>query len=121
MVLIAPVFAFKTRHPAALQARMTLVNAGGLLERTFTAGRYAMQLSAEAYNGWRFADEALPADLIKRWARARPSIDEQFAFPAQSWLCWHVPSPSTSLILTLNLTSRRSAHSALPTVGTNSC
>ena len=47
---------------------MTLVNAGGLLERTFTAGRYAMQLCAEAYRSWRFADEALPADLMKRCA-----------------------------------------------------
>ena len=42
------------------------MNAGGLLERTFTAGKYAMQLCAEAYRGWRFADEALPADLIRR-------------------------------------------------------
>ncbi len=56
-----------TCHTAARQARTTLVNAGGLLERTFTAGRYAMQLCAVYYKSWRFKDEALPADLIKRY------------------------------------------------------
>ena len=45
---------------------MTLVSAGGLLERTFTAGRFAMQLCAEAYSSWRFTNEALPINLIKR-------------------------------------------------------
>ena len=57
-----------------MQARSTLINARGLLESTFTAGPFAMPICAEAYKGWRFRDEALPADLINRSATSPCSI-----------------------------------------------
>ncbi|CAH1441948.1 unnamed protein product [Lactuca virosa] len=48
-------------------ARKSLINAGGVIESTFSPGRYSMQISSDAYNLlWRFDHEALPADLISR-------------------------------------------------------
>ncbi|MCL7032134.1 hypothetical protein MKW94_010735 [Papaver nudicaule] len=47
-------------------ARQNLVNAGGVIESTFTPGPYCMAISAEAYKTWRFDLEGLPADLIRR-------------------------------------------------------
>ncbi|KAK7277039.1 hypothetical protein RIF29_18188 [Crotalaria pallida] len=48
-------------------ARQRLINAGGIIESSFTPGRYCMEISSAAYkNFWRFDMEALPADLIRR-------------------------------------------------------
>ncbi|KAJ0671342.1 putative linoleate 13S-lipoxygenase [Helianthus annuus] len=48
-------------------ARLLLVNAMGIIESTFSPGRYCMQISSDAYDQqWRFDHEALPADLISR-------------------------------------------------------
>ncbi|KAJ4834858.1 hypothetical protein Tsubulata_012964 [Turnera subulata] len=48
-------------------ARKSLINAGGIIESTFGAGKYSMELSSYAYDKlWRFDQEALPADLVAR-------------------------------------------------------
>ncbi|KAI3791333.1 hypothetical protein L2E82_05097 [Cichorium intybus] len=48
-------------------ARLALINAGGIIESTFSPGKYSMQICADAYDQlWRFDHEALPADLISR-------------------------------------------------------
>ncbi|KAJ4834856.1 Lipoxygenase 2, chloroplastic [Turnera subulata] len=48
-------------------ARQSLINAGGIIESTFGAGKYSIELSSYAYDKlWRFDHEALPADLIAR-------------------------------------------------------
>ncbi|KAI5071291.1 hypothetical protein GOP47_0013542 [Adiantum capillus-veneris] len=54
-------------------ARKILVNAytgqfliGGIIERAFSPGRYSMELSSVAYKSWRFNEQGLPADLLKR-------------------------------------------------------
>lgn len=54
-----------TMHINSL-ARSILLNAGGVLERTMFLGKYAMELSSAIYKSWRFRDQALPADLLKR-------------------------------------------------------
>ena len=48
-------------------ARGALVNAGGIIERTFSPGRYAMEIGAKVYKAtWRFNTQALPNDLLAR-------------------------------------------------------
>ncbi|KAJ9555431.1 hypothetical protein OSB04_010045 [Centaurea solstitialis] len=48
-------------------ARQFLINAGGIIESTFSPGKYSMKLSSDIYaEQWRFDREGLPADLISR-------------------------------------------------------
>lgn len=48
-------------------AREELINADGIIESTFSPGKYCMEISSAAYrDSWRFDTEGLPADLIKR-------------------------------------------------------
>ncbi|XP_023742120.2 lipoxygenase 2, chloroplastic [Lactuca sativa] len=48
-------------------ARLALINAGGIIESSFSLAKYSMQLSSDAYaQQWRFDHEALPDDLISR-------------------------------------------------------
>ncbi|CAH1452677.1 unnamed protein product [Lactuca virosa] len=48
-------------------ARLALINAGGIIESTFSPGKYSMQICSDAYDQqWRFDHESLPADLISR-------------------------------------------------------
>lgn len=47
-------------------ARQSLINADGVIEASFTPGRYSMEMSAAAYKKWRFDLEGLPADLVRR-------------------------------------------------------
>lgn len=64
-LLLFPHFRYTMNINAA--ARGNLINAGGIIERTFAPGGYAMRLSATVYkNAWRFEDQALPQDLRKR-------------------------------------------------------
>ncbi|PIA51416.1 hypothetical protein AQUCO_01100325v1 [Aquilegia coerulea] len=50
-----------------VRARLNLINAGGIIEKCFSPGKYSMELSSAAYDQiWRFDMEALPADLIRR-------------------------------------------------------
>jgi lipoxygenase len=47
-------------------ARKVLINGGGIVEQSFTPGRYCMALSASAYGSWRFDEQGVPHDLQKR-------------------------------------------------------
>ncbi|KAJ8423313.1 hypothetical protein Cgig2_008842 [Carnegiea gigantea] len=48
-------------------ARGLLINANGIIESTFSPGKYSIELSSVMYDKqWRFDHEALPADLISR-------------------------------------------------------
>ncbi|GLJ23657.1 hypothetical protein SUGI_0448000 [Cryptomeria japonica] len=47
-------------------ARQNLINAEGVIEQCFSPGRFVMEISAKAYVGWRFNEQGLPADLLKR-------------------------------------------------------
>ncbi|KAL6520789.1 hypothetical protein OROHE_016970 [Orobanche hederae] len=48
-------------------ARWSLISVDGVIESCITPGRYYMEMSAAAYkSGWRFDQESLLADLIRR-------------------------------------------------------
>lgn len=54
-----------TMHINSL-ARSVLLNSGGILEMTMFPGKYALELSSKIYENWRFNEQGLPADLLKR-------------------------------------------------------
>ncbi|KAG4189169.1 hypothetical protein ERO13_A08G210200v2 [Gossypium hirsutum] len=47
-------------------ARELLINANGIIERTFCPGKYSLEMSSVIYKSWNFMDQALPNDLKKR-------------------------------------------------------
>ena len=48
-------------------ARKVLISAGGIIESSFSLGKYAIEFSSDAYKKqWKFNLQALPADLISR-------------------------------------------------------
>lgn len=55
-----------TMHINAL-ARSILINSGGILEKILLSGDISMELSSEVYKEWRFDQQGLPDDLIKRY------------------------------------------------------
>lgn len=57
-------------------ARQALINAGGIIEQCFTSSKYSMEISAKAYMDWRFNEQGLPADLLKRGMAVRDPTDE---------------------------------------------
>lgn len=54
-----------TIHINAL-ARCLIVNSDGILEKTLFSGEISMEISSELYREWRFDEQGLPADLLKR-------------------------------------------------------
>ncbi|KAF7081959.1 hypothetical protein CFC21_085850 [Triticum aestivum] len=68
--LLHPSFRFTMEINA--QARKLLINADGIIESTFSPGKYSMEISSAAYaEQWRFDKEALPEDLIRRGMAVR--------------------------------------------------
>ncbi|KAA0041368.1 hypothetical protein IC582_009820 [Cucumis melo] len=63
--LLHPHFRFNMRINA--NAREILINAGGIIESTFSARGYCMEFSSLVYKKeWQFDTQALPEDLIRR-------------------------------------------------------
>ncbi|KAL8138588.1 hypothetical protein V2J09_004589 [Rumex salicifolius] len=77
-------------------ARQALINADGVIEASFTPGRYSMEMSAAAYKNWRFDLEGLPADLVRRGMAepdpTQPSgvklVLEDYPYAADGLLIW---------------------------------
>ena len=55
-----------TLHVNAL-ARTVIINSGGILEKTLFSAELSMEFSAQLYREWRFDEQALPIDLLKRF------------------------------------------------------
>ncbi|KAL5552464.1 hypothetical protein UlMin_039865 [Ulmus minor] len=78
-------------------ARQSLINGGGIIEASFSPGKYALELSSAAYkSSWQFDMEALPADLLRRgMAVEDPSspcgvklVIEDYPYAADGLLIW---------------------------------
>ncbi|KAL2941043.1 Linoleate 13S-lipoxygenase 2-1 chloroplastic [Bienertia sinuspersici] len=63
--LMKPYFRFTMMINAL--AREALINANGIIESSFSTGKYSMEFSSAVYEQeWRFDQQGLPADLISR-------------------------------------------------------
>ncbi|KAK8501769.1 hypothetical protein V6N12_072906 [Hibiscus sabdariffa] len=71
-----------TLHVNAL-ARAFFLNAGGILETALFTGEYSMRLSSHLYKQWRFDEQALPADLLKRGMATPKEVEEIKVMPAE--------------------------------------
>ncbi|KAL8111659.1 hypothetical protein AgCh_019396 [Apium graveolens] len=77
-------------------ARQSLINGGGIIEASFSPGKYAMELSSAGYSKWQFDMEALPADLIRRGMAVEDSsnpngiklVIEDYPYAADGLLIW---------------------------------
>lgn len=64
--LLHPHFRFTLRINS--NAREMLINAGGIIEGTFAAATYSMEISSAVYKKeWQFDSQTLPQDLIHRF------------------------------------------------------
>jgi lipoxygenase len=78
-------------------ARQKLINADGVIESCFTPGRYCMDISAAAYKHWRFDQEGLPTDLIRRGMAVQDPkaphglrlVVEDYPYANDGLLIWH--------------------------------
>jgi hypothetical protein len=58
---------FKNTMDINSAARQSLISAGGIIESSFTPGKYCLELGAVVYKlDWRFDEQGLPTDLVKR-------------------------------------------------------
>ena len=62
-----------TMHINAL-SRSVLIKSGGILEKILSTGEISMELSSALYKDWRFDEQGLPADLLKRYRNYSPSL-----------------------------------------------
>lgn len=58
---------FKDTLQVNALARSMLLNAGGIFEKMLFTGDISIELSSFLYKSWRFDEQSLPADLIKRY------------------------------------------------------
>ncbi|CAK8560106.1 unnamed protein product [Lathyrus sativus] len=63
-----------TMHINAL-TRHILINSGGILEKILFPGETCMQITCDLYKEWKFIEQGLPADLLKR-GMAVEDLDE---------------------------------------------
>ena len=89
--LLHPHFRY-TMHINAL-ARESLINADGIIETSFSPGKYSVELSSVAYDQqWRFDKEALPADLINRYDLKSIIMDDVNQSPIYTY--WNYVKPN---------------------------
>ncbi|KAG2371195.1 Seed linoleate 9S-lipoxygenase-2 [Vigna angularis] len=54
-------------------ARQSLINADGIIEKSFLPSKYSVEMSSAVYKNWVFTDQALPAELVKRGVAVKDS------------------------------------------------
>ncbi|XP_078148563.1 putative linoleate 9S-lipoxygenase 4 [Carex rostrata] len=57
---------FKDTMNINAMARQHLVNADGIIEMTMFPGKYSLKWSSDVYKTWKFPEQGLPQDLLKR-------------------------------------------------------
>ncbi|KAJ8561474.1 hypothetical protein K7X08_033951 [Anisodus acutangulus] len=87
-------FIIATRRQLSALARSTVLKAGGIIEKTLYSGEVSMELSSSLYKEWRFDEQSLPGDLLKRWTRYLGSNQEM----GNTDFCLHFYKDDNSLI-----------------------
>lgn len=77
-----------TMHINAL-ARSTVLKGGGIIEKTLYSGEVSMELSSSLYKEWRFDEQSLPGDLLKRYANRRYELSDLTNCLVYEYMCLH--------------------------------
>ncbi|CAK9874762.1 unnamed protein product [Sphagnum jensenii] len=68
---------FKNTMNINARARLLLISVNGVIEKCFTPGKFAMQISSLLYGAlWRFDEQGLPNDLLKRGMAVKDATSE---------------------------------------------
>ncbi|KAH7298170.1 hypothetical protein KP509_25G030300 [Ceratopteris richardii] len=57
---------FKDTVNLNAEGRTALISAEGRIEKNFAGGRYQMQIVCQEYKKWKFSEQSLPNDLLRR-------------------------------------------------------
>jgi len=68
---------FKNTMNINAAARKALISVNGVIEKTFTPGKFSLEISSKIYGAlWHFDDQGLPNDLLKRGMAVEDATSE---------------------------------------------
>ncbi|XP_059068366.1 linoleate 9S-lipoxygenase A-like [Cryptomeria japonica] len=71
-----------------LAARESLINAEGIIEKCFSPGKFAMEISSKAYIDWKFNEQGLPGMAIENRAGGLELVVKDYPYAVDGLEIW---------------------------------